>query len=141
MATNTQRGEATINLGGADRVLKYDLNSFATIEEHFNCGIDELVDHIHRRTPAHEKRKETPLNMPRVSDIRYLIYVGLVANDPDITEINVGGWIDTTNLSAIILAMNQALASSIPEPEKDKEGKAGNAKGPDAKKKASTGNS
>ena len=131
--SNKQRGEVTISLGGEERTLKYDLNAFASIEERYDCGIDELVEHIHRRTQAFKAKKEKPLNMPRVSDIRYLIYVGLVGCDPDITETNVGGWIDTTNLSTTILAMNEALNSSIPEPEKDDD-KAGNVTGSNAKK-------
>lgn len=135
---NEQRGEVTINLGGKDRVLKYDMNALAILEEHFDCGIEELMDHLYRKTKAHKHSKIKALNAPRISDLRFLIFAGLTCADDSITEMNVGGWIDTTNMSEVVVAMNRAYASSLPVAE-GKDDAAGNATGPKATTPRSTG--
>lgn len=120
---NKQRGEVKINLGGKDRVLKYDLNALADMESHFDCSTDEIEAALYRRTEAHKAAGTLPLHTPRVADMRYLIYVGLIAKSPDITEREVGGWIDTTNLSQVMSDFTTAFTSSLPEaPDEDEEG-------------------
>jgi hypothetical protein len=92
-----------IEIGGRRRTLRYDLNALATLEEKLGLSISQL-DH-------------TTLG---VRAIRSLIWAGLVGEEPELTETDVGAWIGpgalaiTTAMTKVGEALKEALGGENP---------------------------
>ena len=80
----------TIELGGKERHLKYDLNAIAEIGERLDITI--------RLQRFAEDLMSTPLPF---SALRVILWAGLVHEDPDLTPQQVGAWVDLDNMQEV----------------------------------------
>lgn len=94
-----KRKDVCITLGDAEYPLKYTLNSFSMMEEKYGSVDDALA--------AMEKGS--------IAAIRYMIYVGIIAANPEMTELEVGGLIDIQDLEAITDKMAIIMQGDLPE--------------------------
>ena len=80
----------TIHLGGKDRGLRYDLNSIALIGDRLELSgrLNDLA--------ADLLGKPLPL-----SALRTILWAGLVWDQPDLTEEEVGSWVDLDNFAEV----------------------------------------
>ena len=80
----------TIELGGKERELRLDLNAIAAI-----CDKLKLTGRLNNLA-------EDLLGKPLpVSAIRTLLWAALIWNDPDLTEEEVGSWVDLDNFAEV----------------------------------------
>ena len=98
---------------GKDRYLRFDLNAFAELEERY--GSMDKVEEI--------------MGGGSMKDLRTLLWVGLLHEgaviDQDtgevlrynITQYQVGSWITTQNMSALMDAINSAVSAATPTQE------------------------
>ena len=79
-----------LTLGGRERTLRYDLNAVAEIGDRLGLEvrIASLGDDIFS--------KPLPL-----SALRTVIWAGLIHEEPDLTEKEVGAWIDEDNWAEV----------------------------------------
>jgi len=94
------------------RRLRYDLNALCELEDRFNKPIMELL-------------KDVGQNMS-IKLVRTLVWAGLIHEDKDLTEAQVGEMIDLSNIIEVQEKLTEALSTSF-------SGK--NPKGPVTKKK------
>ena len=80
----------TIELGGKERHLKYDLNAIAEIGERLDITI--------RLQRFAEDLMSTPLPF---SALRVILWAGLVHEDSDLTPQQVGAWVDLDNMQEV----------------------------------------
>lgn len=80
----------TINLGGKERRLKFDLNAVAEIGERLNINVrmESLWKDI------------TSASLP-LSSLRVLLWAGLRHEDTEITPEEVGSWVDQDNIKEV----------------------------------------
>ena len=81
----------TIELGGKERHLKFDLNAIAEIGERLDITI--------RLQRFAEDLMSTPLPF---SALRVILWAGLVHEDPDLTPQQVGAWVDLDNMQEVM---------------------------------------
>lgn len=98
-----------IVLGGEERHFKYDLNALVMIEE--NLGIDIF--------------KAGALDLSSVKQVRYLIYAGLLHENDELTEKQVGSWITAQDMVTVGEAIQKALGFAMPEVEEVEDGAEG----------------
>ena len=96
-----RRKPVYINLGGNDYQMKYTLNTFADMEELYG-SVDEAIE-------AMEKGS--------IKAVRYMIFKGLEACNPDLTEVEVGAMIDITSLQSITEKMSEIMQVDMPTKE------------------------
>lgn len=80
----------TIELGGKERRLKYDLNAIAEISDRLNITV--------KLNNFAEDLMSTPLSF---SALRVLLWAGLIWKEPDLTEKEVGAWVDLDNMGEV----------------------------------------
>lgn len=80
----------TIELGGKERHLKYDLNAIAEIGERLKITI--------RLQRFAEDLMSTPLPF---SALRVILWAGLRHEEPDLTPEKVGAWVDLDNMQEV----------------------------------------
>lgn len=80
----------TIELGGKERHLKFDLNAVAEIGERLNVTV--------RLEKLAEDLLSTPLPL---SALRVLLWAGLRHEDPELTPEQVGAWVDLDNIGEV----------------------------------------
>ena len=80
----------TIHLGGKDRELRYDLNAIAAIGDRLKLSgrLNDLA--------ADLLGKPLPL-----SALRTILWAGLICDQPDLTEEEVGSWVDLDNFAEV----------------------------------------
>ena len=80
----------TITLGGKKRHLKYDLRALELMRERFGVTgpFKDFAENLF----------STPLPL---SALRTILWAGLVHEQPNLTEHQVGAWVDLANLSEI----------------------------------------
>lgn len=94
-----------------ERTLKFDLNAFATLEEkHGSVQV------------AMEK-----MSQGNMAAFRTMLWCGLVHEDPELTEQQVGSMVDMAALKEISEKIDQAMTMSTPSPDKAR-GAVGNRK-------------
>lgn len=86
---NSQRGEITIKLD-TERVLKFNLNSLVKLEE-IGVDVQGLQDNA------------------KISDIRSILWAGLVHEDKELTLEIVGELVDIENLKEVTDAIAKAF--------------------------------
>lgn len=84
-------GGVKLNLGGKERQLRYDLNAIA-----------ELGDRLEIRIRLAHFEKDLMNVMLPPSAIRTLIWAGLIADEPDLTEKEVGSWVTQDNFMEVL---------------------------------------
>lgn len=87
-----------------ERELKYDLNSFAEMEEKYGT-IDKAIKAMENGS---------------IKAIRFILWAGLIHEDDSITEKDVGAMITMQDLEQLSEKLNTAMSGDLPEPE-DKE--------------------
>lgn len=80
-----------ISLGGEERILRYDLNALAEIGDRLDIQI--------RISRINEDLLERPLPLKA---FRTVIWAGLVHEDPDLTEEQVGAMVDVGELPEVM---------------------------------------
>ena len=95
---------ATINLGGKDRALRYDLNALAVIGD--KLGVRIRLAHVGEDLLAH------PLPL---SAIRTIIWAGCLHSERELEEEVVGGWVDQDNLAEVIEYFFDLFSATSPE--------------------------
>ncbi len=80
----------TIELGGKERHLKYDLNSLAEIGDRLNITV--------KLNTFAEDLMSTPLSP---SALRVLLWAGLRHEDPELTIEQAGSWVDLDNIGEV----------------------------------------
>ncbi|MDF2612541.1 MAG: hypothetical protein K0S71_327 [Clostridia bacterium] len=86
---NKQRGEIKITLD-KERVLKFNLNSLVKLEE-IGVNVQSLQDNA------------------KISDIRSILWAGLVHEDKDLTLEMIGDMVDMDNLQEVTDAIAKAF--------------------------------
>ena len=93
----------TVQLNGKERHLKYDLNALAEIGE--RLGVKVRLDQL-------GELGEVPLPLSAPSTI---LWAGLRHEDPELTEEQVGAWVDLDNLGTVAQSFFELLRSSLSE--------------------------
>jgi hypothetical protein len=88
MPANPQRGEATLDIGGRERVLSFDYNTIARIEEEADMSflVDEDDD---------AGRKALEKKFSRVSFIRVAVAAALTSERRQVSPDQVGRWLSS----------------------------------------------
>ena len=81
-----------------ERTLYYDLNAFVELEEKFGSINDALK----------------ALSEASVKALRTILWVGLIHEDPGLTECQVGAMVDFTALNEITEKINEAIMDALP---------------------------
>lgn len=84
-----------------ERTLRYTLNALALIED--RCG------DIQKAAAEAQSGK--------VSVIRTVLWAGLVHEDKDLTEEQVGDMVDVADLERVAKAVGEAFGAAMPEPD------------------------
>lgn len=107
---NKERGYVAIELDKPRR-LRYDLNALAEIEEGTGKPLTELNQG----------------NMG-VRDIRLILWAGLVHEDPNLTQRDVGAMVSGENLGQVMDKLKEALELAIGSPKNVPKGPSGTGK-------------
>jgi len=81
------------------RHLKYTLNSFAEMEDKYG-SVDVALK-------AMEKGS--------IKAVRFMLWIGLIHEDPTLTELEVGAMIEPQDLEELAKKMNQTMGADLPE--------------------------
>lgn len=84
---------------GVQRELRFTLNAMAELEDKYGS-----VD------TAFEK-----LESGSFKAVRYVLWAGLIDNDPTLTEQKVGSLIDVTNLGELMKTLTASMSNDMPE--------------------------
>ena len=99
-----------INIGGRERVLRYDLNAGEEIEER--------LDVLLRPGSIEEDLRElanTP--MPLMKTAKIVLWAGLIREEPELTLQECGSWVDFENVGEIFKSFLSQLPEMSPEAE------------------------
>jgi len=88
---------ATMNIGGKERTLRFDFNSLARLEE---------------LTGKSAFDSNTFLNI-RASDMRAIVWAGLLHESPDLLLEDVGSWLNPGNVKKISEAIAKAFGNNV----------------------------
>jgi hypothetical protein len=89
-----------------DRVrhLRYDFNALSILEE---------------RTDFSFLGGEGQWIPKSISEITFFVWAGLIWDDPELTEEQVGHMLDTSNITEVLEAVNKAIGGETPSPLPD----------------------
>lgn len=88
-------------LDGVERTIRYDLNAMAELEDKYG-SVDAAFE---------------TLNTNSVKALRYILWVGLMHEDENLTEQKVGSLIDITSMAAIMSTLGEAFDADMPTAE------------------------
>jgi hypothetical protein len=97
--SSIKANKATLELGGIDYELRYDLNAFAEIEEEYG-SINELL---------------AKMESGSAKAIRAMVWAGLLCNEDAPSEKEVGNLINMNDMQKIADAIQRALVNALPE--------------------------
>lgn len=100
----------TVNLD-RERSLRYDLNAICMIEDRYN-DVNEFLRSLQKPGPG------------MMTKIRFLIWAGLLHEDPELTEQDVGRMIDVNNMEEVQQSIMEAMKTGMPDAEESKKKKA-----------------
>lgn len=102
----------TVQMGGKLRTIKFDMNSFALLEDRFGT--------IQKAMEGFQKRK--------IKDIRVVLWTALVheevkewdetTGEPlsyNMTSYDVGSWISPAMMNDVIIKLSEAMAGDMPD--------------------------
>ena len=100
MSANPSRGEATVTLGGRERVVRYRTNEIAKLEDLQGKGIITLMSQ----------------DSVGIKLLRDALFVGLLHESKKITPDKVCRWLDEYDgeLGELMTTVFETIASSIP---------------------------
>lgn len=91
-----------IELGGTTRKVRFDLNAFIELEDKYG-SIDLAL-------------KE--LDKGNIKAIRTILWAGLIHEDENLSEKQVGKWVDFENLAVVAEGLGKGLVSAMPDAAK-----------------------
>lgn len=106
-AKNVKTPKSMITLNNTKMELRFDLNAMIELEDRYG-SIDE----------AFQKAQEGNMKA-----LRTLIWAGLIHSNPELTEQEVGSWIDIKGLQSMTEELGAAVTASQPTAEALKESK------------------
>jgi Phage tail tube protein, GTA-gp10 len=89
---NKQRGESKLVLGGKEVSLRYDLNALVELEEKMGVPLSEMGE-----------MKIT------IRNVRAMLWAGLIHENEELTEKEVGGLVDMQNMEEVQVAISEAF--------------------------------
>jgi hypothetical protein len=95
--------KVSVNVGGKDRQLYFDLNAFAELEEAFG-DLNSML---------------AALQGGSIKAVRKFLYVGFMHENDKLTEKEVGGWFDMSNIGEITSKITEAMTMSLPQVEEE----------------------
>lgn len=98
MAANPYRGECEVDLGGRLRVLLFDANTVAELEEELNMGIMHMLS-----------KEQLGLRF-----LRAAVFCALRRDQPRLTVEKVGEWLGATDWTNVLGIVTKALAETLP---------------------------
>ena len=123
-----------------ERYLRYDLNALCDLEDRFG-SLDKAMDALMGETEKDDKGNQikeiakdmhgqiikvngNPLMIPKtkgfkVSNVRFLLYVGLKDSSPELTERDVGRLVGLNNIGYVASMIGKAMSDSMPEINKN----------------------
>lgn len=122
-----------ILLGGQTYRLRYDLNALVALEDAFGVSALGLFDRLFSVTPEDQEAiregRMTDADLSkkiRVSDLRTLLWAGLIHDRPALTREEVGALITLDALPEVVTRCIEALSASFrastPEGQKKAQG-------------------
>jgi hypothetical protein len=96
-----QKKSIAIEVDDKTLYLRYDLNALVTLEEAYG-DIEQAFDFDEDSTGA-------------IGKLRKVLHVGLLANQPDLTEEDVGALFTMENLNDFQEAVGKAMETAMPE--------------------------
>lgn len=104
---------------GVERTIKFTLNAMAELEDRYG-SVDEAFKQLDNNS---------------IKAVRCILWAGLIHEDPDLTEQQVGNLIDIQYMQELMASLGEAFDADMPEPEKlpeTAEPKLDGAQGPNA---------
>lgn len=86
---------------GVERNIKYTLNAMAELEDKYG-SVDEAFAQLDKNS---------------IKAVRCVLWAGLIHEDPELTEQQVGNLIDIQCMQNLMKTLNTALDSDMPAPE------------------------
>jgi len=103
-----------VNIGGEEKVFKFDLNAFALLEEEYG-SLDEL-NKIFPKKDEDECENKVQI---KIKDIRKLLWAGLIHADERLTERAVGSLLSLTDMNEVAKKIGVAFMAAMPEVSED----------------------
>lgn len=109
-ALNLKTPLTTVNLGGKDRTIKFDLNAYAELELKYG-SVEKAMD---------------ALQTGSVSALRNILWAGLIHSEAvfdqttgdvvsyAITPYQVGSWIEPSDMQAVSTSLSEAIIATLP---------------------------
>lgn len=88
---------------GVERELIYDLNAMAEMEDKYG-SVEAAFDALENNS---------------IKAVRFVLWVGLIHNDPSLTEQQVGSLIDMKYLQELMGSLSEAFEADMPVAEAD----------------------
>ena len=87
---------------GVERTIKFTLNAMAELEDRYG-SVDEAFKQLDNNS---------------IKAVRCILWAGLIHEDPDLTEQQVGNLIDIQYMQELMTSLGEAFDADMPEPEK-----------------------
>lgn len=87
---------------GVERTIKFTLNAMAELEDKYGT-VDAAFEQLDKGS---------------IKAVRAILWAGLIHEDPDLTEQQVGNLIDIQYMQELTTSLGHALDSDMPDPEK-----------------------
>lgn len=92
------RNNTIVLSDGNTYTLRYTLNALAELEDRYG-SVDAAFE---------------AMNKNSIKAIRCVLWAGLIAEQPDLTEMQVGALIDTDTITELMGSVEQAMAGDMP---------------------------
>lgn len=89
---NKQRGESKIVLGDKEYTLRFDLNALVELEDKMGVPLSEMGE-----------MKIT------IRNVRSMLWAGVLHQEPEITEQEIGKFVDMDNMEEVQTAISEAF--------------------------------
>lgn len=86
---------------GVEREIRFTLNAMAELEDRYG-SVDEAFKQLDRNS---------------IKAVRCILWAGLIHEDPDLTEQQVGNLIDIQYMQELMESLGTAFDSNMPAPE------------------------
>lgn len=87
---------------GVERTIKFTLNAMAELEDRYG-SVDEAFRQLDNNS---------------IKAVRCILWAGLIHEDPDLTEQQVGNLIDIQYMQELMASLGEAFDADMPESEK-----------------------
>lgn len=87
---------------GVERTIKFTLNAMAELEDRYG-SVEEAFRQLDNNS---------------IKAVRCILWAGLIHEDPDLTEQQVGNLIDIQYMQELMASLGEAFDADMPEPEK-----------------------